>query len=368
MIGVLGGYGAIGLETVRFLSGFRSDLCVLGRDPQRAERRLAQAGLADRVRVAQMDVCDESRLASFAETADVLINCTGPSHDYSGVCARLAADHACHYIDLGMIEETDEPVIAAKEPACAIVHAAGMSQGLSGLLQRYILRDMPAADLTYCFGGISAYTRTAADDFVHGITRRRHRSMVCWQDGALRRCGPSPLNTGGLFDAETAFYPFFDEESDHMVRHCHLRRGLWCFAVEGTAFNCVMKRMRYMYEADPAQAVRAVVEASAADQSVWGERIKFYLSAGVPDGRQRRLTLTAPSQAALSAAVVAETVRAVLDGRIGQGVCRLAAVADERPIVENLAAYPFIRLCETETAAAADRRLTTDVEEGVLDL
>ena len=75
-----------------------------------------------------------------------------------------------------------------------------------------------------------------------------------------------------------------------------------------------------------------------------------------------------PSQAGLSAAVVAETVRAVLNGQIENGVCRLAAVSDERPIVEKLAAYPFIRLHESARGVLPDRCSIPDVEEGVLDL
>lgn len=344
MIGIIGGYGDIGKEVVGLLYqwGVRS-LKVGGRSIGKIEQFYQEQ--YPEIKLQAVDFRNIQSLHSFMQGCELVINCSGPSHETSYGIAKAAAKMNVHYIDLGMdagikeLEAADSPTI--------LLYGCGTSQGLSGILQRILLDDfdMPR-ELEYSFGGISAYTATAAEDFIKGTMRPANQSMVMWDNG-LVNCGMPKMDTSDCFNKETQFYPFYDEESAYIVQNYRIQKGIWTFAIEGVHFNHVLKRARFSFQHNPEKTIQDICDASQKDAQMFKEQIKFYLRVvGERQGKeeQKTLSLRADAQNVLSGAVTAAAATAILAGEIRQGVHHLITIDDPGSIYRRLEALTFIRL------------------------
>ncbi|WP_449065129.1 saccharopine dehydrogenase NADP-binding domain-containing protein, partial [Planomonospora algeriensis] len=96
MIGIVGGYGAVGGAAARLLAdrGVR----VGGRDLE-AARRFVDEELGGRGEARRVDAYDEAALAAFCRGCRVVVNCAGPSYLLLDRVARAAFRAGADYVD-----------------------------------------------------------------------------------------------------------------------------------------------------------------------------------------------------------------------------------------------------------------------------
>ncbi|MFG6201139.1 saccharopine dehydrogenase NADP-binding domain-containing protein [Nonomuraea sp. JJY05] len=157
MIGVLGGYGAVGGTVARLLAGHgpraggrdagHPDVRVGGRDGA-AARRFVDAELGGHGEAWQVDALDAAELARFCAGCQVVVNCAGPSYLLRDRVARAAFAAGADYVDAaGDVAAFARPTGASAGAGTGAgggmggrtaVLSAGMLPGLTGLVPRHL--------------------------------------------------------------------------------------------------------------------------------------------------------------------------------------------------------------------------------------
>lgn len=326
MIGVIGGTGDIGSKVVTLL--LEQTNCRIKIGSRHIYRKHELLESYNRIEYHQVYCEDTSSLHKFMKDCEVVVNCVGPSHFITPHFLDEAEFSGVHCVDLGTIK-TDR---CRKSLNTVSIHSAGTAQGLSGILQRIAIDGIKKVDtFEYSFGGISAFTRSAAMDFLRGISQRGNKPMTAYSNGKVISTGIENIRHEGYFDDSVVFYPFFDEESEYLVQHCEIDKGRWCFAVEGTYFNRQIKKLRYEALLDKNDAVEKVYQASKMDQEIRGEVIKFWVRSDYKQGelsKSRMVKLRAKEQSYLSALTVLQVVKGILQKHFKVGRYPLVEIND----------------------------------------
>ena len=340
MIGIIGGYGDVGLEAVKSLAQWgKSPLRIGGRNPAEARKRLG--GALPQAEWRELDLEDARSLAAFAADCELVLNCAGPSHRASARVARLCASLGCHYVDAG-----DDPMfreMRAEATDRVILYAAGASPGLSGLLPRWLAGtfDDTVHSLWYCMGSLDRFTASAAEDYLAGIAGGANEPLAAWRDGARRPSAAQRRSGVALpgWSRDIALYPYMDEEAEEVASTLSLRDGEWHIAVDGTATTRVLEEARAQFATEPGTAVRRLCEATALDSAGRSPYMHLIVQlAGRAGGTEctRTLLVQADRPAAMTGRTAAAAARAVLEGEIPAGVRPLAGIPDPEPVARRL--------------------------------
>ncbi|SPE99884.1 saccharopine dehydrogenase NADP-binding domain-containing protein [Streptomyces sp. MA5143a] len=342
LIGILGGYGAVGAAAARALAAegeFR--LRIGGRNSEAAARCAAALGGPAEVR--EVDARSDASLERFAQGCDVLLHCAGPAYELAGRPRRAAAAAGADYVDV-MDGCGPGPAPAGERTA---ILSAGLAPGLSGLLPRLLADEwhpQGAARFTGYYVSLGAFTRTGAIDYLLSLDRGYGTPRAQWRDGrvvhgALR--GVEERVVAGVPHPVTA-YPYLTQELVGQARALGLAEARWYNAFDGSHLLAALNRYRVGDDraGDLEAQADGVVRASTLDAL---GRSPYHVLCGVlefsgPDGApvRRWAVIRGEDGSAMTGVVGAVAAREVARGRVPRGVHRAAQLLSARGVLDAL--------------------------------
>jgi len=225
-IGIIGGYGAVGVEALQYLvktTGYR--VVVGGRNKKRA---IAVAeGMGRQVTSKVVDIYDKKSLDDFCRDNSIVLNCTGPSAVVQDRVALAAIRQSIHYVDPGgynmlykILEEKENEI---KNKGLRFVISAGLFPGLSEVFPAYIAKtQFESVDyLELYYVGHDRWTYNSAYDIVSSLKEMENYGFVYFDNGRMKKLGkvsgikkiklPPPLGSVRVF-------PFFSPEILQVVQ------------------------------------------------------------------------------------------------------------------------------------------------------
>ncbi|MEV6033894.1 saccharopine dehydrogenase NADP-binding domain-containing protein [Nonomuraea sp. NPDC052116] len=355
MIGVLGGYGAVGGTAARLLAD-HPGLRVGGRDGA-AARRFVEEELGGHGEAWQVDALDAAELARFCTGCQVVVNCAGPSYLLRDRVARAAFAAGADYVDAAGDAAAFAQADAGTQGRTAVL-SAGMLPGLTGLVPRHLAAlASPNAGLRLDVytGGLDRLTPAAAGDFLLAGQEERGAALAAWRDGARVARALTPVHDVQLpyFPGPVTAYPYLSAEAERVAAELGLAEARWYNVITGDGVL-----------AAASTAGRAADLTRAAELELAGRTpyyvLLFQLSG--PHGT-RTLALRTHDSYALTAAVAAHAAMAVLRGEVAAGLHQADAVLDPARVLADL--EPVAKIEITEAVAPID--LVAPVfEEGAL--
>lgn len=359
LVGVVGGYGAVGTAAVAELAaGGGVRLRIGGRDLDRAAA--AAAGLPVAAEGVAVDVGDPAGLASFAAGCAVLLNCAGPAVMVGDAVARAAATAGVDHVDAAGDDDLYHRVSAVTPAGRRAVLSAGMLPGLTGLLPRLLAAGMnEPARLTGWVGGRDRFTATAALDYLASAAAFG-QAGVLWRDGRsdARAEGPRTGVTVPFFPGPVNATAYLSSEARRFAAEHGVRDIAWYSVFDGP----------HLWQAlgTPGGSLpeRAARISRAADLDLFGTRPYQLVVAELSGpGGVRTAYVRAGGASILTGVMAALTTTAVLNRRVPTGTRHAAEVLDP---VETFA---LLSRCRGVTAAEVVDRAAADaapMEEGVL--
>lgn len=339
MIGIIGGYGDVGMQAARMLKAWgKQPLRIGGRNPELARLNYAQE--FPQAEWMGIDIEDNRSVESFLNGCKLIVNCAGPSHRTAARVARISMEKGCHHVDAG-IDKGLEAMRAIPQNT-VVLYAAGATPGLSGLLPRWLAKSFDAVDsLLYYYGALDRFTATAAEDYLAGVSSPDNRPLAAWKNGACQFAALSRKsgNKLPLFLREVTLYPYFDAEAEFVSTSLALRDGEWYIAVDGTHVPTILEGVRAQFLLDSKGAVNRLCTATELDSFGQHKYMNFIIQcAGFKDGVAitRTLLLQAGRPADLTGSVIASAAIVVLEGDIPAGVRPLAEIPDPVQVISRL--------------------------------
>ncbi len=357
MIGIIGGYGAVGAHAARLLGEWGAGpLRIGGRSPAAARR--AVAALPGAVEAAVVDVDDDASLAAFVHDCEVVVGCAGPSHRTAARVAGAALAAGAHHVDSG--GHTAPEYTGGR---CA-VFAAGALPGLSGLLPRWLAaREFAAVHTLTCYAGVlDRFTAAGAEDYLHGVLGGGNEPLAAWRDGNRRSAALTRQTAVTLpfFPREVSAVPYLDAEGEQLARDLSLTHGHWYTVLDGEHLGAALDAARTL---PAAEAVAGLCRATALDASGRAPYVTLLIQLdGTTAGKAltRTAFLRAPGIAELTGAMTAAATLAVLRGEVPAGARHAATALDPVATVARLRTT-----CELTVLENAIDQLVA-VEEGAL--
>jgi hypothetical protein len=366
LIGIIGGYGAVGLSAARCLAAQgRFRLRIGGRRVEAA--RACAARLDAPAEAMAVDADDTAGLVRFSRGCRTVLNCSGPAYLLGGRARRAAFAAGADYVDV-----MDDGSAADPVPGRTAVLSAGLSPGLSGLLPGLLAQGLcGGGEFTGCYAGLGALTRTGAVDYLLSMERGYGIPMAGWRG----RVVPAALGVEEHFmvpgvPRPLTAYPFLTEELVGRAHELGLDAARWYNAFDGSALLDVLNRSR----GGPATArdlrarAKELVRAGALDAAgrtpyhvLWG-RLEGSDQEGNPVSRT--VLVRGADGSHLTGAVGAFAATAVCDGQLPHGVHRASAVLSPQAVADWLGSrVPGVTVHRTTAASRADE---AELEEGVL--
>ncbi|TDE47224.1 hypothetical protein E1295_22960 [Nonomuraea mesophila] len=357
MIGVLGGYGAVGATTALLLAGRGGSMRIGGRDGAAACTFVADALDGDG-EAWEVDAFDPDRLARFCRGCRIVVNCAGPSYLLRDRVARAAFAAGADYVDAA----GDAAALAATEATEATegrtgVISAGMLPGLTGLLPRHLAgaAGAPVERLDVYTGGLDRLTPAAAGDFLLAGQEEQGASLAGWRGGGKVARALAPAHDVELpyFPGPVTAYPYLSAEAERVAAELGLAEARWYNVITGD---------RVLATASTATSAAEV--ARVAELELAG-RTPYYVLLFQLTGAHGTSTLvvrTADSYA-LTAAVTAHAARAVLAGDVPAGLHHADAVLDPARVLADLEG---VATAEITDAVAPIDLAAPAFEEGAL--
>jgi hypothetical protein len=339
MIGIIGGYGDVGLQAARMFNEWgKHPLRIGGRNPETA--RLKLEAEFPRAQWVSVNIEDDRSMESFLDGCELIVNCAGPSYRTAACAAGMCLAKGCHHVDAGF-DKGLEAMIGTPQ-STAVLYAAGATPGLSGLLPRWLAKSFDKVDsLIYFAGALDRFTASAAEDYLAGVSGNDNEPLAAWKDGArrssvLRR---KPGATLPFFPREVALYPYFDAEAEFVAASLSLRDGEWYLAIDGSHVPPVLEEVRTLFPADRKSAVKRLCMAAELDSAGRRKYINLIIQLrGIQNGAgiTRTLILQADRPSTLTGWAVAAAGIALLEGDIPPGVGPLAAIPDPDKVIARL--------------------------------
>lgn len=286
MIGILGGYGAVGSEVARLLLTWgETPLRLGGRHPHPV------AG----AQCCRVDVQDPESLMTFCSGCRLIINCAAPSCRLSATVARQLVAEDIPLVDAGGMGCLHQLGNSAARTA---VFAAGALPGLSGLLPLWLARAFEQVKTLRCwFGVFDRFTLAGAEDYLDGV-------MSSSAGTAARRQQNVVLP---FFTRPVTLQPYQDQESQWVERKLGLEHSQWYLALEGDHLTRALDGARRQ---DRKEAIAAIVRGSQLDVAGRTPAVTFIIQLEgqwLGKDRVRTLLLRASGIANLTAACAAAT-------------------------------------------------------------
>lgn len=339
MIGIIGGYGDVGLHAARALQdSATSCLKIGGRNPGAAQVRLgAEFPGATWARV---DINEEKSLDAFIDGCELVVNCAGPSHMTSARVAKRCLARGCHHVDAGVSDELE--AMSGTPHGTTVVYGAGATPGLSELLPLWLSGGFDRVEsLTAYTGVLDRFTASGAEDYLVGVLGGTNEPLAAWREGA--RCSSALGRRAHVslptFPREVTLYPYLDAESEFVARKLSLRNGAWHLVVDGTHMASSLEGAHAQFVADADIAVKELCKASALDAAGRRTYVKFLVElAGVRGGTAlaRTVMLESHGISFLTGSVAAAVAMTVLDKKVPGGVYPLMNIPGPENVIMKL--------------------------------
>jgi Saccharopine dehydrogenase NADP binding domain len=381
LVGVVGGYGAVGGVVVRRLreaitaGGLDARLRVGGRSGSQAQA-VVDTVLGGTGEARPVDAFDDDSVRAFCAGCRLVVNASAASYLVVDRIARHAVRAGADYVDAGgdrALYDALLPLALERSGRRALV-TAGMMPGLSGLLPRWLAAraDRRPVALTAYIGVMDRLTPAGAIDYLLSLRKREMESQAVWQDG--RRV---PRTATTLVDVELPFfpgpvtaYPYLGYEPERLARQLGLRDVRWHSVFDGGAhMMSALSRLQGAMTGQSDLHAAAAELAAAAQLDMFGKQpyqlMLFELVGASPAGDELTQTLLVRSNdtSELTGTVCALAAEQVLHGQVAPGTHFAAEGLEPDSLVAALKASGAVGAFELFAGAAAE---LGSVEEGAL--
>jgi len=381
LIGVVGGYGAVGSAVVSRLDRSRPQsavdyrLRVGGRGQRRADR-LVREELAGRGEAMAVDVYDDAALRRFCEGCQLVVNASAASYLVVDRVAQAALAAGADYVDAGgdaPLYDRLVPMNLASHGRRALV-TAGMMPGLTGLLPRWLARlgYRDVRRLVAHVGVMDRLTPAGAADYLLSLRDRDEESQAVWLDGRrVTRAATAVAETElPFFPGRVTAYPYLGYEGQRLAAELGLAEVRWHAVFDGGAtMMATLSRLQGAMSGESDLQVAAQELASAAELDMFGKQpyqlMVFELSGVDGEGAEltRTLMVRSDDTSYLTGTVCGLAALQVLNHQVAAGAHFAAEGLDANALVEALRATGAVRAFELFDGYAAD---VAKVEEGAL--
>ncbi len=339
MIGILGGYGKVGLQASRVIEEWgNSALRIGGRNPEKAQNHfINEFPDAEWVKV---DIANDDSLKNFITNCELIVNCAGPSHRITARVAQMCLSHGCHHIDVGEGKNIEKMHNPSKRTA--VFYGAGAIPGLSGLLPRWLANSFDNVNNLIAYtGGLDQFTLSGAEDYLFGVLDEAKEPLAAWKNGA--RCTSALNRRSGVtlpfFPREVNLQPYFDTETEFVAKSLSLRNGEWYLAVDGDHMSAALEGISAQFYADTTAAIKRLCLATDLDTSGRQTYLNYLVQLeGVKQGKSltRTLVLQTKGTSVLTGSLAALTGIALLEGELPVNVGPIATIPNPDMVITRL--------------------------------
>lgn len=335
MIGILGGYGNVGIFASRFLQKLSNHkLRIGGRNISKVSPEILQEFSSAEWMLVNAN--SNSDVEKFFEGCDCILD-----------AAKLSESEAFR-MDI-LAERLEIPVVhlgirgfkprTAKVP---ILYGAGSIPGLSGLIPQHLSKDFESvSDLNFCYGGLGSFSKSAAKDYLEGIFEADNHSMVFWNHGEIVPFAPSQEALPKIDELLPRHkkFPYFDEESALIAEKLNVQEGRWQMCICGERTLESLDSARFRYRQDPEKTVDELVRNSQLDCFGISENAIFECKiSGILNGEEvfRKMALWGISPSEWTGEVAALATLSVLENVYPKNVLLFGSCDFSSQIIEAL--------------------------------
>ncbi|WP_020588910.1 saccharopine dehydrogenase NADP-binding domain-containing protein [Desulfobacter curvatus] len=330
IIGVIGGYGQIGLEVVKsLLKTTNSTIIIAGR---KKGRGIVDCNNNSRVSYEMLDINDPQKLSLFCNKCEIIMNCAGPATKVSKKISFSALKQKKHYIDLGGCSSLYRDLIQKnsiiKSQCLTFVLSAGMFPGIFEIFPIYIARKhfSNINSLEYYFACLDRITFSAAYDMVVEIFERPNAGLDKTDQPQTVFRGSNEITLPDPVGKITG-HSFYNEETHQIVKALNSKTALFysTFCGEMTRKSLFEISMIKKYdESNIVDLSNQLVQASEIDVKKNKSYAMFYLIlSGESEGRLKKVisTLSVNQSHRLSGIVAATVAKLIISGKLEKHGC-----------------------------------------------
>lgn len=261
MIGIIGGYGNIGLHTVRFLSKLGiTQIRIGGRNVDSISNEIrSEFSNAEWISV---DVSNKDSIRNFFNGCSCVLDATSTLDDNMKNMDDVAEDMGIPLAHLGING------FSRSNSKVPILYGSGSIPGLSGLIPQYLASEFDSvSELDFVYGTCSAISKAAARDYMNGILSDTNHSMIYWKNGKLEPYIPSQCKFEIFRQKFSTFrlYPFFDDESRAVAEKLKPEIGIWQMCIIGKRTLEELDSARESYRKNPDKTIERLCTANKLD-------------------------------------------------------------------------------------------------------
>lgn len=291
MIGILGAYGSIGVWATRFIKK-QSDckIRIGGRNIENAPQELREEW--QNTEWVKVDVSAKESVKKFIDGCKIILDCAKLSEAQVTLMDEIAEAMGIPVLHLGIVG------YRKKESKVALIYGAGSIPGLSGLIPQYLAKQFDRVSaLDFYYGGVGAFSYTAAKDYIEGIYNESNHSMVYWKNGNIVPFEPSANDINAEFSGFVSNYklfPYFDEEATAITNKLQLSEARFQMCLSGKRILSTLNNARQQYKQNPEATIESLCLASNLD--TFGQREKSFflcIMEGKKNNENAKFSLTA---------------------------------------------------------------------------
>lgn len=192
MIGIIGGYGNIGIEAADIIKTNSSEMIrVAGRNISKVSQRAKELFASDKW--FQIKESSSNEWKDFIKGCRLVL-CSAELGNETVECInRIAGELDCPIVYLGIN-------FPKQEAEGKFIYGAGSIPGLSGIIPQYLAQDFDSvASIDFYYGAKGTFTYTAAKDYMDGVFNNSNRSMVMWKYGKLVPYVPAEVEKTNMY-------------------------------------------------------------------------------------------------------------------------------------------------------------------------
>ena len=330
-IGIVGGYGRVGLETARHLIKTTDyDIVIGGRSIRKADETATNLGA--RVSAQMVDIDDQSALDAFCRECGLVINCTGPSWRVLDRVAIAALRQGVHYVDPGgydpLYNALTDNQEELKEKGLTFIMSAGLLPGLSGLFPAYVAQNRfdHVKYLEIYYIGRDRWTFNSAYDIASSLEDPDSRGMVYYKNGEMQKAGLFSLSKKAVLPppiGKIRVFMIFTQELKSVIETNGIETSYAYGTNSGKRVPMVMAYIKMFKQSRThEQRLRSadlIVKAAKKDLKKKEPYFMVHtIMDGEKDGREKKLmaTLSFKDTYKPTGVVAANTARFVMEGAV----------------------------------------------------
>lgn len=341
MIGIIGGYGQVGLGTLNLLlSEYGAEnIKIGGRHSEKISReKKKQIG---NIKLEKVDVYDKDSLKNFIGECDMVVNCCGPSHKLSYDIYKTVSECGKKYVDAGF----DIRFAGEKSSDVAALYGCGSSPGFSGLAQKYLISLFDEAEnLTYYYGGISRFTEAAAEDYLIGSCEEKTGFMANYRNYARKplESFESDITELPYFSEDIKIIPFYDDECEETAVSSKIKNASWFIVSEGERVTSLMKNARYEWNKDKKRCIKSFMASVDLDLIGRKEYMCFLLECdGIKNGDyvKKRMVVKTYQPSYFTGFMTGIAVIYMMKNNVKNGVYTMSETVDPEFVWKSIQKY-----------------------------